>query len=99
MVSLFRTSVVLNKLLRTAPSIRNKNQQYRYLSLGNIMMLENTNRKPNRMFSWAIHNYTNDVNEIVVTESNMPTIESPTQLLVKISASSVNPIDVAMMSK
>lgn len=62
-------------------------------------MMEKPPRKSNRMFSWSIHNYTKDVNDIEFTETNKPTIESPSQLLIKISASSVNPIDVAMMSK
>lgn len=54
---------------------------------------------PGRMLTWSIHNYTGDFDEIVQTEVNKPTIGSPTEIVLKITASSVNPIDVAMMSK
>lgn len=54
---------------------------------------------PGRMITWSIHNYTGDFDEIVQTEVNKPTISSPSEVVLKITASSVNPIDVAMMSK
>lgn len=54
---------------------------------------------PGRMITWSIHNYTGDFDEIVQTEVIKPTISAPTEIVLKITASSVNPIDVAMMSK
>lgn len=51
------------------------------------------------MSGWQIHEY-GDV-DILQFNNNikMPMVKSPNEVLVKVSATSVNPIDVAMMSK
>lgn len=54
----------------------------------------------NRMGGWQIHSYSDQTSELIYSEKlAKPHISSPSQLLVKITASSVNPIDTAMMSK
>lgn len=54
----------------------------------------------NRMSGWQIHSYSDQTSELILSEKLVkPFISSPSQLLVKITASSVNPIDTAMMSK
>ena len=57
-------------------------------------------RNHNRMKGWQIHNYSENVEELQSSANiKKPHIKSPSQLLVKIAASSVNPLDVAMISK
>ena len=57
-------------------------------------------RNHDRMRGWQIHNYSESVEELQSsTNMKKPHIKSPSQLLVKIAASSVNPLDVAMISK
>lgn len=51
------------------------------------------------MSGWQIHSY-GALDEIQYSDSlKMPVLRSPNQVLVKVTASSVNPIDVAMISK
>lgn len=52
---------------------------------------------PGRMTGWQIHSYSEDLQ--LAQNIKKPIILKPTQLLVKVTASSVNPIDVAMMSE
>lgn len=53
-----------------------------------------------RMSGWQIHAYSDNVQELQLSENvRKPFIRKPTELLVKVSASSVNPFDVAVMSK
>jgi hypothetical protein len=53
----------------------------------------------NRMCGWQIHSYSDQTSELICSDKlAKPFINSPSQLLVKITASSVNPIDTAMMS-
>lgn len=53
-----------------------------------------------KMSGWQIHSYGVPQEEIQFSEGiKMPILKSPTQLLVKVKASSVNPIDVAMISE
>lgn len=58
-----------------------------------------TQRDQPKMSGWQIHEY-GDV-DILQFNNNikMPMVKSPNEVLVKVSATSVNPIDVAMMSK
>ncbi|KAG8237212.1 hypothetical protein J437_LFUL016049 [Ladona fulva] len=50
-----------------------------------------------RMLAWQIHSY-GGIEELVLSNSvRIPAITSPENILVKVSASSVNPMDVAMM--
>uniref|UniRef100_A0A240PJX7 Uncharacterized protein n=1 Tax=Anopheles atroparvus TaxID=41427 RepID=A0A240PJX7_ANOAO len=52
-----------------------------------------------KMSGWQIHSYGAPEEEIQFSEGiKMPILKSPTQLLVKVKASSVNPIDVAMIN-
>lgn len=52
-----------------------------------------------KMSGWQIHSYGPPEEEIQFNEGiKMPILKSPTQLLVKVKASSVNPIDVAMIN-
>lgn len=53
-----------------------------------------------RMSGWQIHAYSDNVQELQLSENvRKPFIRKPTELLVKVSASSVNPFDVAVMSE
>jgi hypothetical protein len=57
-------------------------------------------KNQNRMSGWQIHSYSENVADMQFTQNlKKPYIKKPSQLLVKIHASSVNPIDVAMMGK
>lgn len=53
-----------------------------------------------RMSGWQIHAYSDNVQELQLSENvRKPFIRKPTELLVKVSASSVNPFDIAVMSE
>lgn len=56
-----------------------------------------TNGIPGKMKGWQIHEYGGV--EILQCSENIkiPTIQSPTEVLVEVHATSVNPIDVKMM--
>lgn len=56
------------------------------------------NKFEDKMQAWQIHSYGN-LDELKCSNARMPVITSPNDVLVKIQASSVNPIDVAMISK
>lgn len=57
-------------------------------------------KRHDRMGGWQAHCYSDDCEELQFSENlKKPYIRTPSQLLVKVLASSVNPIDVAMMSK
>lgn len=57
-------------------------------------------RMQDRMSGWQIHSYSPSVEELQFSDIlKKPFIRKPTELLVKVLASSVNPFDVAMMSK
>lgn len=49
------------------------------------------------MQAWQIHSY-NGPDELRLASVRMPVIRSPTDVLVKVEAASVNPIDIAMTS-
>lgn len=69
-------------------------------SLANVLSDNTEKRCHNRMSGWQIHNYSDSVSELQNSDNlKKPHIRKPNQLLVKILASSVNPIDVAMMSE
>ncbi|XP_055545478.1 reticulon-4-interacting protein 1 homolog, mitochondrial isoform X2 [Wyeomyia smithii] len=54
-------------------------------------------RPISKMCGWQIHSYGN-LDEVEYSENmKMPALTSPNQLLVKVTAASVNPIDVAMI--
>ena len=56
-----------------------------------------TNLKENldKMQAWQIHSY-NGLEDLRLSNVRIPMITNPTDVLVKIEATSVNPIDVAM---
>ena len=56
-----------------------------------------TNLKENldKMQAWQIHSY-NGLEDLRLSKVRIPMITNPTDVLVKIEATSVNPIDVAM---
>lgn len=57
-------------------------------------------KRHDRMGGWQAHSYSEDCEDLQFSENlKKPYIRTPSQLLVKVLASSVNPIDVAMMSK
>lgn len=59
----------------------------------------NNNRLTRKMKGWQIHEY-GDFEILQCTDKiKMPILTEPNEVLIEIYASSVNPIDVAMMSK
>jgi hypothetical protein len=69
-------------------------------SLAQNVPEESPKRSFNRMKGWQIHNYSDSIEELQHSENiKKPHIRKPSQLLVKIAASSVNPLDVAMISE
>ncbi|XP_015603922.1 reticulon-4-interacting protein 1, mitochondrial isoform X2 [Cephus cinctus] len=67
--------------------------QLRYLARLSVKYKENPEDK---MQAWQIHSYGN-LDELKLSTVRMPVITKPTEVLIKVEASSVNPIDVAMM--
>lgn len=57
----------------------------------------NLKEKPDKMQAWQIHSY-NGLEDLKLSNIRVPIIRHPTDVLVKIEAASVNPIDVAMTS-
>ncbi|KYN08499.1 Reticulon-4-interacting protein 1, mitochondrial [Cyphomyrmex costatus] len=55
----------------------------------------NLNENSDKMQAWQIHSY-NGLEDLRLSNVRMPVITNPTDVLVKIEAASVNPIDVAM---
>lgn len=57
-------------------------------------------KRHDRMGGWQAQSYSDNCEDLQFSENlKKPYIKTPSQLLVKVLASSVNPIDVAMMSK
>lgn len=65
-----------------------------------VTKTENNDRsKGRKMAGWQIHSY-GDLSELQYSEKlRVPVIRKPTEILIKINSSSVNPIDVAMVGK
>ncbi|KAL6429070.1 hypothetical protein ACFW04_008099 [Cataglyphis niger] len=55
----------------------------------------NLEEKSNKMQAWQIHSY-NGLEDLRLSNVRIPVIMQPTDVLVKVEAASVNPIDVAM---
>lgn len=49
-----------------------------------------------KMLAWQIHSY-GDLNELKMSNVRIPIITNPTEVLIKVQAASVNPIDIAMI--
>lgn len=64
------------------------------VSVGNIKPVFEPDN--NMMQAWQINKFGN-ISELKLTSVNKPTIKKPSEVLVKVLASSVNPIDVAML--
>lgn len=58
---------------------------------------DNLGEKLNKMQAWQVHSY-NGLEDLRLSNVTMPVIMQPTDVLVKVEAASVNPIDVAMTS-
>ena len=58
----------------------------------------NLEENPTKMQAWQIHSY-NGLEDLKLSNVRIPVIMQPRDVLVKIEAASVNPIDVAMTSK
>lgn len=70
------------------------NAQPRFLSNFSMKPKENVQEK---MQAWQIHSY-GGLEELKLSNVRIPVIARPTDVLVKVEASSVNPIDIAMTS-
>lgn len=65
---------------------------FRSLSKLSVDLKENPD---DRMQAWQIHSY-NGLEDLRLSNVRVPVITKPTDVLVKVEAASVNPIDVAM---
>lgn len=87
-------NIILLKRFNWKVGIRNA------CSLSEVPQEDTTRKCQSRMRAWQIHNYSESVSELQAANNlKKPHIRRPDQLLVKVLASSVNPIDTAMMSK
>lgn len=59
-------------------------------------LCSNVRTPENRMRAWQIHSY-GDLGELQLSKTRLPIIASPKELLVKVEASSINPIDYMMI--
>lgn len=71
--------------------------QYRNLSKPSAKMKEHQSTRPDKIQAWQIHAYGN-LDELKLSNTRMPVISKPTDVLVKVEAASINPIDTAMLS-
>ena len=55
--------------------------------------------RPGRMRAWQFHDYAGIDGLAMASNIRMPTLKSPTDVLVKVHAASVNPVDIKMLSK
>ncbi|KAF5299960.1 hypothetical protein FQA39_LY11333 [Lamprigera yunnana] len=55
-----------------------------------------TLQQTSKMQAWQIHSY-GDLKELQLTKARIPYIEDPNDVLIKVDAASVNPIDVVMI--
>lgn len=72
----------------------------RLATLADVKEPQDARRCQGRMSGWQIHSYSENTSDLQLAQNlKKPHIRSPSELLVKVHASSVNPIDVAMMSE
>lgn len=55
-------------------------------------------RHDDKMSCWQIHSYGN-MDELQLQHTRIPIISNPNDVLIKVNAASVNPLDVAMVGK
>lgn len=80
-------------ILSSKPAIRFC--QLRHLSQLAARQKENTDE---RMQAWQIHSY-GSLDELKLSTVKIPVLSRPSDILIKVEAASVNPIDVAMIGK
>ena len=81
-----RSSIILKPILP---------RQHRCLS---ELALKQKKKYEDKMQAWQIHSY-GGLEEIKLCTVRMPVITRPSDVLVKVDASSVNPFDLALTSK
>ncbi|EZA58289.1 Reticulon-4-interacting protein 1, mitochondrial [Ooceraea biroi] len=84
---------MLQRTIPTLKCVKIGTAQLRSLTKVSANLQEN----PDKMQAWQIHSY-NGLNDLKLSNVRMPVITQPTDVLVKVEAASVNPIDVAMTS-
>lgn len=75
-----------------------RSNEYHQWRFQHSQLITKEKLKPHKMFAWQIHSY-GDLNELQLTKARIPPITRPTDMLVKVHAASVNPIDCYMISK
>ncbi len=60
---------------------------------------ENATEFANSMSAWQITSFTNEKNLQFCTNVDVPIIDTPDHVLIKVAAASVNPLDVEMKRK
>lgn len=90
--SIFTREMLRRVILRSRCIIQTAH--LRSLSKLSVDLKENPN---DRMQAWQIHSY-NGLKDLRLSNVRMPLITNPNDVLVKIEAASVNPIDIAMTS-
>ncbi|XP_001600089.1 reticulon-4-interacting protein 1 homolog, mitochondrial [Nasonia vitripennis] len=83
--------IKIRAILSSKPAIRFC--QLRHLSQLAARQNENTDE---RMQAWQIHSY-GSLHELKLSTVKMPVLSRPSDILIKVEAASVNPIDVAMI--
>jgi hypothetical protein len=90
-------------LLRKMMKIPNKLSSKLINSFSQIQYLSQMSAKPKdnvhgKMLAWQIHYYA-DKNDPHLSRVRIPILSRPSEVLIKVDASSVNPIDIAMTCK
>lgn len=85
--------IKIRALLCSEPAIRFC--QLRHLSQLAARHKENADE---RMQAWQIHSY-GSLDELKLSDVKVPVLSRPSDILIKVDAASVNPIDVAMIGK
>lgn len=110
----FDITVILDITVHTQTIMHKKKLLPTFLKIGSIgqfvsknsfmrgysMALEASNEyNKSKMLAWQIHSYGGLEELKLAKTARIPHIEGPNDVVIQISASSVNPIDVAMMGK
>ena len=78
-----------------SPKSNIKFSQLRFLSQLATREKENADEK---MQAWQIHSY-GSFDELKLSRAKIPVISQPSDILIKVDAASVNPIDIAELRK
>lgn len=81
-------------------AILNSKRVFKLVNNRSLSQLATKNKEivDEKMQAWQIHCY-GGLDELKFTKAKIPTLTRPSDVLVKVDASSVNPIDVAMIRK